>query len=88
MNEPPKQKKKYYVKLKSGYAYSIIADNMEYEEDKNNENMVLFYKDIPDQINELTGKTLWLVAIIKVKDVEIIGLESFLFTGSIPPLPK
>ena len=90
MNEEPpkKQRKKYYIKTKTGYLYSIIADYMEYEDSNDGNNMVLFYKDLPGQINETTGKTLWIVAMIKAKDLELVGLESFIFTGSIPPLPK
>lgn len=84
MKEPPKQKKKYYVKLKSGFTYSVNADYMKYEEELDGVGILYFYKKIPRKKNPDTKDGSWIVAYAKDTDVEIVCLESFVTNESIP----
>lgn len=88
MNESKKQqkkeRKKYYIKLKNGSTYIITADYMRYEEESEDNYVLYFHKKIPRQKNSETKDGTYIVAFVKDKDVEVMGLESFILSDAFP----
>ncbi|MBR5180095.1 MAG: hypothetical protein IKW90_15060 [Lachnospiraceae bacterium] len=87
MKEKPRQRK-YHVKLKSGSVYTIDADYMRYEEESNGEGILYFHKKISRKKNPDTKDGSWIVTFVKDKDVDIVGLESFIVSDEFPVSDK
>lgn len=81
MEEKPR--KKFHISTKSGKSYSVVADYLKYKPNKDEDGMIFFKKEIPDQVNDY-NTNVWDVAFIKASDIEIVGIETFIQEDPIP----
>lgn len=71
----------WFVMLKDGYVFKVIADFVMYDQD---ENVLYFKKRLVNQPNpSYDGSDNYVVALFPFSDVKLCGIDGYLFTSDL-----